>query len=173
MIMKVRLTASQARDYNIVNGFFMGGFEIEVVPDRNPELPPLVERDWQHGRVEGEYSSSPAEKQERSLTVVTIGREEDGVIHSRRNPLTYERRPSRMGGKVVQCKSWAKETRDLERLAESLGFENLDSLLSGLAANGIPEKPARQKAASDLNRSLSSVTAKLRDLRRKALVSHK
>lgn len=171
--MKVKLDAVKARDYKLVIGFHLKGWEIEVLPDRNPKLPPLVEREWQHGHIKGDYQDTCPEKRAResSYHVVTIGREEDGEIHCRKSVLSYERRPSKVGGKVVQCKSWASETHDHERLAAALGFETLAQLQESLVTDGIPGKSTCLMVASELDRSLGSVTGKLRHLRKKALAS--
>lgn len=164
------MSKSSAADYKAVMGWHMNGWEIEIAPDRNPELPPLVEVHSQGLRVDkAQFAATPEDKPERKVTLETVDRVEDGEIHVRLTAKSYVRRPSKIGGRPVQCNSWAEESRDHERLAASLGHESFEQLRESLVSDGLPEKSARQKAASELNRSLGSVTGKLQALRKKGL----
>lgn len=174
IMLKVKMTKSQAMDSKIANGFLFAGYDIIVDPERNPDLPPLVESEWKGGRVDATaFASSP--QSTAAVTTTVIGRPEDGTIHQRVTPLVYQRRPSKQGGTVVQCKSWANtpEYNELEDLARLLSYTSLDELLEKLASGWFPTPAVCEKAAIGLNRSMGSVVGKLRDLRRKALVTHK
>lgn len=161
----------QGRFEDVLNFVRKYGITTELVEDTEDDLPPIVRQDWKGGRVNPTQYASPSNPlPERKTTVVVENRPEDGVIHTRAQGKTYPRR-RRDGKPDTQCKSWTAGEHD--KLAGLVCSGNLSQLQVSLVKNGMPAKSTIQKVASVLNRPESAVTAKLRTLRKKALVTVK